>query len=65
MKRIAPKEWQQTPELTGDHILDESIRRIPHADTQIRKDLLDYVTPDEAYGPITGYSGYHGYRGDN
>ena len=63
LHKFAPKEWRKTQDITGDHIMDESIHRCKNPD--VRKKLTDYVTGDEAYGPTTGYSGYHHYRGDD
>jgi hypothetical protein len=59
----APKEWRHTHNITGNHEMDASIEHSKNGD--MRQKLSDFVSYDEAYGPITGYSGYHGYRGDN
>jgi hypothetical protein len=61
--RFVPKEFRKTQDITGDHELDASIHHCHNGDLPHK--LRDYVTGDESYGPITGYSGYEGYRGDN
>ena len=61
--RIAPKEFRKTQSITGDHIFDASIHRCHNKDLPGK--LRDYITGEESYGPITGYSGYQGYHGDN
>ena len=59
----APKDWRGTHNMTGSYELDAMIERTRNSD--MRTKLRDAVSGDEAYGPITGYSDYHGYRGDN
>jgi hypothetical protein len=64
MHSVAPAEWRHTPDLTGSHELDAVIARNPNKDMSRRLDMyLDQA--DNAYGPKTGYSGYHGYSGDD
>ena len=58
-----PKDWRRTHVITGNHELDAVIERSENGDVPSR--LEQYVSTDEAYGPITGYSAYRGYRGDN
>jgi hypothetical protein len=64
MHQCCPQEWRRTPDVTGSHELDAVIHRNNNKDLPSR--LAMYCdTSDLAYGPITGYSGYHGYSGDN
>jgi len=58
----SPKDWRTVHDITGSHELDAVIERSKNGD--MRNKLQDYVTRDEAYGPLTGYSGYRNYRGD-
>ena len=58
----APKEFRKTHDITGHHELDAVIEKSHNSD--MKKKLSDYLTHDEAYGPLTGYSAYRGYRGD-
>lgn len=60
----APKEWRSVPNLTGSHELDGAIQKNPNKDMKHRLDF--YLDREQnAYGPKTGYSGYHGYSGDD
>ena len=61
--KCAPKEFRKVHDMTGSHELDAMIEHTCNGD--MRSKLADYLTTDEAYGPLTGYSGYHGYRGDS
>ena len=64
MHSVAPKEWRHTADRTGSYELDAVIGRNPNKDMARRLDMyLDQA--DNAYGPKTGYSGYHGYSGDD
>lgn len=57
-----PKEWRGTHKITGHHELDAAIER--SGNTDMHKKLSDFICTDEAYGPLTAYSAYSGYRGD-
>lgn len=60
----APKDWRDVPNMTGDYDLDATIMHRDNPDLPRRLEL--YVKRgDNAYGPLTGYNGYHGYGGDN
>lgn len=60
----APKDWRDIPDVTGDYDLDATIMHRDNPDLPQRLNL--YVKRDRnAYGPLTGYNGYHGYGGDN
>jgi hypothetical protein len=60
----APKEWRGTQAFTGDFELDASIARCANADVPAR--LRMYADSGQtAYRAKTGYSGYHGYSGDD
>lgn len=58
-----PQEWRNTPDITGSFELDAVIRRNPNKDMAARLEL--YCEKPTAYGPRTGYDGYHGYSGDS
>jgi len=61
---VAPKAWREVPNLTGDADCDATIAHRSNTDMPARLNL--YVTRrGTAYGPLTGYSGYRGYSGDN
>jgi len=62
MHECCPKEWRNTPRLTGDYDFDESIMHRNNKDLPHRLEL--YLKGD-AYGPLTAYNGYRGYSGDN
>jgi hypothetical protein len=50
--------------MTGSYELDAVIARSNNKDLKSRLEFyLD--TTDLAYGPLTGYSGYHNYSGDS
>jgi hypothetical protein len=57
-----PKEWRETPDITGNHELDASIMRNGNRDMA---DRLELYTEANIYGYKTGYGGYHGYHGDD
>jgi hypothetical protein len=59
----APKDWRQTPDLTGSHELDAAIARTKNKDVPDR--LKMFMENEVAYGARTGYDGYHNYSGDN
>jgi hypothetical protein len=62
--QCAPKEWQHTPNLTGSYELDAVIHHNGNKDIPARLEMyLDCA--DNGYRPRTGYSGYHGYSGDD
>jgi hypothetical protein len=61
--QCAPKEWRGTHQITGHHELDAVIEQSKSA--ALHAKLSDYICTDEAYGPLTAYSGYRGYRGDS
>lgn len=61
--QCAPKEWRHTPDLTGSYELDAVIARNPNKDMANRLEF--YCEKPTAYGPKTGYDGYHGYSGDD
>ena len=64
MHKCAPEEWRHTPDLTGSYELDAVIAKTNNKDMSAR--LSFYLDrSDNLYGPRTGYSGYHGYSGDN
>lgn len=59
-----PQEWRRVPNLTGSFELDAVIARNNNPDLRSRLEFyLDHT--DNAYGPITGYSGYSNYSGDS
>ena len=59
----APKEWRQTPDMSGSYELDAAIERSHNGDLPAR--LKMYLENEMAYGPRTGYDGYHNYGGDS
>lgn len=62
--QMCPREFKSVPDLTGSFELDQVIQRNSNADVPKRLDFyLD--RGNNAYGPKTGYSGYHGYSGDD
>jgi len=58
-----PKEWRNTPDLTGSFELDAVISRNTNKDIPHR--LAYYLEQETAYGARTGYDGYHNYGGDS
>lgn len=65
--KCAPQEWRRTQDITGNHEFDKSIQKCSNKD--MGRKLKDYVVggdaQDTAYGPLTGYNGYHNYHGDS
>jgi hypothetical protein len=62
--QYCPSEWRNVADLTGSYELDGTIQRNPNKDMPHRLEFyLDRQV--NAYGPKTGYSGYHGYSGDD
>lgn len=60
----SPEGWRDVPNLVGDYDLDATIMHRNNPDLPKRLSL--YVKRGaNAYGPLTGYRGYHGYGGDN
>jgi hypothetical protein len=59
----APKPWKDVPNVTGDYDLDATILHRHNADLPHRLALYT-KTGGGSYGPLTGYSAYHNYRGD-
>jgi hypothetical protein len=57
-----PKEWRATPDMSGSYELDASILRSKNKDVPARLKL--FLENESAYGPRTGYDGYHNYSGD-
>jgi hypothetical protein len=63
LHQCCPQEWRRTPDMTGSYELDAVIARNPNKDLRSRLEFyLD--SSDLAYGPLTGYNGYHNYSGD-
>jgi hypothetical protein len=58
----APKDWRDVPDMSGDYDLDATIA---HRDNPSLPDRLSLYLKRKAYGPRTGYNGYHGYSGDD
>lgn len=62
--QCAPVGWKgEVANLTGDYDLDATIEHRTNPSLPDRLSL--YVKRGTSYGQITGYSGYHGYGGDN
>ena len=59
----APQEFRRTPNVTGSYELDAVISKNPNKDMEQR--LAMYCGRPNAYGPLTGYDGYHNYSGDS
>lgn len=53
------------PDLTGDYDLDATIAHRHNKDLPHRLGLYTKGKKQNAYGPRTGYTGYHGYSGDD
>lgn len=64
MHFCSPSEYKQTPNVTGDYDMDESIHRCTNTDLP-NKIKLYTLTDETGYGPRTGYQGYSGYSGDD
>lgn len=60
----APKPWRDVPVVSGDYDMDATIQHRNNQNLPARLALYA-KTGDQAYGPATGYDGYHGYSGDN
>lgn len=61
--QCAPREWRNTPNLTGDYDLDATILHRRNKDLGHRLEL--YIRKSgKNYGIKSGYSGSHGYHGD-
>ena len=61
----APKGWHDVPVLTNDYDLDATILHRGNKDLPARLNLYVKHKGMNAYGPKTGYNGYHGYSGDD
>jgi hypothetical protein len=61
--KCAPKEWRDTPNLTGSFELDAMVMHTKNRDMADR--LPHHVASGNSYGFRTGYSGYSGYSGDD
>jgi hypothetical protein len=61
--QCAPKEFKGVHDITGHHELDVVIEKSKNS--SMKRKLEDFITHDEAYGPLTAYSGYRNYRGDS
>ena len=60
---LAPKEWQSTPDITGDYDLDATLLHRHNKDLPHRLDL--YVKDSlRSYGARTAYNSYRRYSGD-
>lgn len=60
----APKDWHDVPNVTGDFDLDATILHRDNPNLKDRLALYCKHTNSIAYGPRTGYNGYHNYGGD-
>jgi hypothetical protein len=61
----APKDWRTVPDVSGDYDLDATIMHRDNPNLPDRLNLYVKRGRGPAYGPLTGYNGYHGYGGDN
>lgn len=64
----APKDWLQTPNVTGDFELDASIAHCHNVNAKDRLKMHSGQPVDgsgAAYGHKSAYNGYHGYSGDD
>lgn len=59
----APAPWRDVPDVTGDYDLDATIMHRENKALPAR--LALYTRRGRTGGPLTAYSGYHGYSGDN
>jgi hypothetical protein len=61
---MAPKGWRDVPVMSGDYDFDATIehRNNPNLPARLNLYLKRY---SNAYGPITGYTGYQNYHGDD
>jgi hypothetical protein len=62
---VAPKLWRNTPNLTGDYDLDETLMHRKNCDMERRLAIHLRNAPRGQYGPRSAYSGYSGYHGDD
>lgn len=60
--QCAPRDWRETPDVSGAYELDAAIARNSNRDLP---DRLKMYVGRAAYGPRTAYNGYHGYGGDD
>ena len=60
----APKDWRNTPMVSGCYELDGMIARNKNKDVPDRLKMFADQSQN-LYGPRTGYDGYHGYSGDD
>jgi hypothetical protein len=61
----APKAWRDVANLTGDYDLDATIAHRSNPALPDRLSLYVKHSNATSYGARTGYSGYHGYSGDD
>ena len=61
----APKAWHDVPKMTGDYDLDATILHNSNKDLPARLALYSKGCRGNAYGPVTGYTGYHNNHGDD
>ena len=48
-----PEDWNHTPRMTGDYVMDGSIQRCHNGDA--KKRLEDHICDDNIYQGNTGY----------
>ena len=48
-----PDDWNNTPDMTGDHVMDASVKRCKNKDAQAK--LTDHLVTDIAYKRNTSY----------
>ena len=60
----APKDWRQTPDISGSYELDGAIARCKNGDVPARLHMY-CAKGAPGYGPLTAYDGYHNYSGDS
>ena len=53
-KGCCPTDWENVPDITGNHEMDGSIMRCKNKDAQAK--LSDYLVGDRAYAINTAYS---------
>ena len=61
--QCAPREWRNTPNVTGDYDLDATILHRNNKDLAHRLELYTRKS-GKTYGMNTGYSGSHNYHSD-
>ena len=59
-----PKGYRAVPNVTGDPDFDATLLKRNNKDMPKRLDLYLKRGKSNAYGPLTGYDGYHNYNGD-